>query len=142
MIQILPCFIHFIIYLNKRVYRVFIISYISTMPLIIYVFFEKFLNFEFLLEFEIFLKIFEILWNWKILKFCAMFYTLYHIFKQESIQGRGMIKGRHLALYQISKTTVFTRDGNEYTVGVLDQTSDYRIPKSVFGYSENFFLWK
>jgi hypothetical protein len=98
--------------------------------------------FEFLLEFEIFLKIFEILWNWKILKFCAMFYTLYHIFKQESIQGRGMIKGRHLALYQISKTTVFTRDGNEYPVGVLDQTSDYRIPKSVFGYSENFFLWK
>ena len=32
----------------------------------------------------------------------AMFYTLYHIFKQESIQGR------HLALYQIFKTTVFT----------------------------------
>ena len=31
----------------------------------------------------------------------AMFYTLYHIFKQESIQGRG-------ALYQIFKTTVFT----------------------------------
>ena len=41
----------------------------------------------------------------------AMLYTLYHIFKQESIQGRGtikgrgmikgmgMIKGRHLALY-------------------------------------------
>jgi hypothetical protein len=39
----------------------------------------------------------------------AMYYTLYHIFKQESIQGRGvikgrgmirgMIKGRHLALY-------------------------------------------
>jgi len=44
----------------------------------------------------------------------AMFYTLYHIFKQESIQdrgtikGRGMIKGRHLTLYQIFKTTVFT----------------------------------
>jgi hypothetical protein len=56
----------------------------------------------------------------------TMFYTLYHIFKQESIQGRGMIKGRgmvkgrdmikgrgmikgrHLALYQIFKTTVFT----------------------------------
>ena len=44
----------------------------------------------------------------------AMFYTLYHIFKQESIQGRGTIKGRgmikcrHLALYQIFKTTVFT----------------------------------
>ena len=38
----------------------------------------------------------------------AMFYTLYHIFKQESIQGRGMIKGRHLAPYQIFKTTVFT----------------------------------
>ena len=43
-----------------------------------------------------------------------MFYTLYHIFKQERIQGRGtikgrgMIKGRHLALYQIFKTTVFT----------------------------------
>ena len=46
------------------------------------------------------------------LKFVAMFYTLYHIFKQESIhgrgtiKGRGMIKGRHLALYQIFKTTV------------------------------------
>ena len=50
----------------------------------------------------------------------AMFYTLYHIFKQESIQDRGtikgrgmikgrdMIKGRHLTLYQIFKTTVFT----------------------------------
>ena len=44
----------------------------------------------------------------------AMFFTLYHIFKQESIQrsgtikGWGMIKGRHLALYQIFKTTVFT----------------------------------
>jgi hypothetical protein len=45
----------------------------------------------------------------------AMLYTLYyHIFKQESIQGRGTIKGRgmikdrHLALYQIFKTTVFT----------------------------------
>ena len=43
-----------------------------------------------------------------------MFYTLYHIFKQESIQGRGtikgrgIIKGRHLGLYQIFKTTVFT----------------------------------
>ena len=38
----------------------------------------------------------------------AMFNTIYHIFKQESIQGRDMIKGRHLALYQIFKTTVFT----------------------------------
>ena len=44
----------------------------------------------------------------------AMFYTLYHIFKQESIHGRGkikgrvMIKGRHLPLYQLFKTTVFT----------------------------------
>jgi hypothetical protein len=44
----------------------------------------------------------------------TMFYTLYYIFKQESIQGRGtikgrgMIKGRHLALYQIFKATVFT----------------------------------
>jgi hypothetical protein len=43
----------------------------------------------------------------------AMFYTLYHIFKQESKQGRGtikgkdMIKGRHLTLYQIFKATVF-----------------------------------
>jgi hypothetical protein len=42
------------------------------------------------------------------------FDTLYHIFKQESIQGRGtikgrgMMKGRHLALYQIFKATVFT----------------------------------
>jgi hypothetical protein len=39
----------------------------------------------------------------------AMFFTLYHIFKQESIQGRGtikgrgMIKGRHLALFKYSK---------------------------------------
>jgi hypothetical protein len=64
----------------------------------------------------------------------VMFYALYHIFKQESIQGRGMIKGRgmiqgrgmikgrgilkgrgmikgrHLALYQIFKTTVFTSE--------------------------------
>ena len=50
----------------------------------------------------------------------TMFYTLYHIFKQESIQsrgmikgrgmvkGRGMIKGRHLTLFEIFKTTVFT----------------------------------
>ena len=44
----------------------------------------------------------------------AMFYTLYHIFKQESIQGRGtingrgMIRGRHLTLYKIFQTTVFT----------------------------------
>jgi hypothetical protein len=29
MIWIVPCFIHFIIYLNRRVYRVFIISYFS-----------------------------------------------------------------------------------------------------------------
>jgi hypothetical protein len=39
----------------------------------------------------------------------AMFFKLYHIFKQESIQGRGtikgrgMIKGRHLALFKYSK---------------------------------------
>ena len=44
----------------------------------------------------------------------AMFYTFYHILKQESIQrrdtikGRGMIKGRHLIFNQIFKTTVFT----------------------------------
>jgi hypothetical protein len=44
--------------------------------------------------------------NLEILNFFAMFYTLYHIFKQD--RGRGMIKGRHLALYQIFKTTVFT----------------------------------
>jgi hypothetical protein len=36
---------------------------------------------------------------------------------------------------------ITTRDGNEYPVNrVLARTSDYRIPKSVFGYSENFFL--
>jgi hypothetical protein len=35
------------------------------------------------------------------------------------------------------------RDGNKYPVNqVLARTSDYRIPKSVFGYSENFFLMK
>ena len=50
-----------------------------------------------------------------------MFDTLNHIFKQESIQGRGtikgrgMIKGRHLALYQIFKTTVYT---TKYRVGL------------------------
>jgi len=47
----------------------------------------------------------------------VMFYTLYHIFKRGvyrvgvrrgMIKGRCMIKGRHLALYQIFKTTVFT----------------------------------
>jgi hypothetical protein len=38
---------------------------------------------------------------------------------------------------------IYTRDGNQYPVNrVLARTSDYRIPKSVFGYSENFFLWK
>jgi hypothetical protein len=36
---------------------------------------------------------------------------------------------------------IYTRDGNQYPVNrVLARTSDYRIPKSVFGYSENFFL--
>ena len=94
MIRILPCFIYFIIYLNRKVYRVFIISYISTMPLIIHVFYEIF---EFLGEFEFFC-LFVFFLNFmkflKILKFVTMFYTLYHIFKQESIQGRGMIKGR------------------------------------------------
>ena len=66
------------------------------------------------------MKILIFLGNLKFLKLFIMFYTLYHIFKQESIQGRGtikgrgmikgrdMIKGRHLALYQIFKTTVFT----------------------------------
>ena len=34
-----------------------------------------------------------------------------------------------------------TRDGNEYPVNrVFARTSDYLIPKSVFGYSENFSL--
>ena len=106
MIRILPFFIHFIIYLNRRVYRVFTISYISTMPLIIHLFYE---NFEFFLKifkfFEFlniflimkmdenldFLGEFEILWNWKILKFyetgkfwnfenfCHVLYTLSYI---------------------------------------------------------------
>ena len=106
LIRILPCFIHFIIYLNRRVYRVFTISYISTMPLIIHLFYE---NFEFFLKifkfFEFlniflimkmdenldFLGEFEILWNWKILKFyetgkfwnfenfCHVLYTLSYI---------------------------------------------------------------
>jgi hypothetical protein len=60
-----------------------------------------------------------------------MFYTLYHIFKQESIQGRGTIKGRgmiksrgmimgrHLALYQIFKTTVFT---TKYMIKIIITT--------------------
>jgi hypothetical protein len=69
MIRILPCFIHFNIYLNRRVYRVFIISYISTMPLIIHIFFIflNVFNFENLWKFWIWN--FEILWNWKIWKF-------------------------------------------------------------------------
>jgi hypothetical protein len=54
------------------------------------------------------LKFYGSLENLEILEFVAMFYTLYHIFKQESIQGSSMINGRHLALYQIFKTTVFT----------------------------------
>jgi hypothetical protein len=50
-------------------------------------------------KFWIFWGIWNFFWNYflkflKILKFVTMFYTLYHIFKQESIQGRGMIKGR------------------------------------------------
>ena len=61
-----------------------------------------------------------------------MFYTLNHIFKQESIQGkgtikgRGMIKGRHLALYQIFKTTVFTTKymiDNNNNIGLLHEYS-------------------
>ena len=39
--------------------------------------------------------------------------------------------------------SIYSSDGNEYPVNrVLARTSDYRIPKSVFGYSENIFLWK
>ena len=73
MIRILQCFIHFIIYLNRRVYRVFIISYISTMPLIIHVFYENVeIFFENFGKFEIF-KILIFFFNftkfWKILKF-------------------------------------------------------------------------
>ena len=42
--------------------------------------------------------------------------------------------------YTISKY-IINRDGNGYLVNrVLARTSDYRIPKSVFGYSENFLL--
>ena len=37
----------------------------------------------------------------------AMFYTLYHIFKQESIQGRGTIKDR--GMIKCRHTTVFTK---------------------------------
>jgi hypothetical protein len=102
MIRILPCFIHFIIYLKRRVYRVFIISYISTMPLIIHVFYENFefflknlkffdflnifFNFENWWKFWIFfgnLKFFKFgiffLENFEILKLFAMFYTLSYI---------------------------------------------------------------
>ena len=95
-----------IIYLNRRVYRVFIISYIiSTMPLIIHVFYENFeffeilnifFNFENLWKFWIFLGYFvnfgkilkyeilkkklenlEILWNFEIC--CHVLYTLSYI---------------------------------------------------------------
>jgi hypothetical protein len=64
----------------------------------------------------------------------TMFYTLYHISKQESIQGRGtikgrgmimgrgMIKGRHLALYQIFKTTVFT---TKYMINNYNNTATH-----------------
>jgi hypothetical protein len=54
----------------------------------------------------------------------AMFYTLNHIFKQESIQGRGtikgrgMIKGRHLSMGHFSivfaKTKIFYGPFNLY----------------------------
>ena len=65
---------------------------------------------------------------WAQLLLGVMFYTLYHIFKKESIHGRGtikgrgmikdrgMIKGRHLALYQIFKTTVFT---TKYMINII-----------------------
>ena len=57
----------------------------------------------------------------------AMFYTLYHIFKQESIQGRGTIKGRHLALYRIFKTTgtVFT---TKYVINIYMYISSQNDP--------------
>ena len=46
-----------------------------------------------------------------------------------------------LCSYSLMLCVIITRDGNEYPVNrVLARTSDYRIPKSVFGYSENFFL--
>jgi hypothetical protein len=39
--------------------------------------------------------------------------------------------------------SIYNRDGNEYPVNrVLARMSDYRIPKSVFGYSENVFFMK
>jgi hypothetical protein len=63
----------------------------------------------------------------------AMFYTLYHIFKQESIQGRGTIKGRHLALYQIFKTTgtVFT---TKYVINIYisSQNDPFYTKQSFF----------
>ena len=47
----------------------------------------------------------------------------------------------NLFIILISFTYLEIRDGNEYPVNrVLARTSDYRIPKSVFGYSENFSL--
>jgi hypothetical protein len=47
-----------------------------------------------------------------------------------------------LLAFQLSSSHKI-RDGNEYPVNrVLARTFDYRIPKSVFGYSENFFFMK
>ena len=46
-----------------------------------------------------------------------------------------------VALNTIKQTNLNSRDGNKYPVNrVLARTADYRIPKSVFGYSENFFM--
>ena len=76
----------------------------------------------------------------------AMFYTLYHIFKQESIQGRGTMKGSHLALYQIFKTTgtVFT---TKYVINIYISSQNdpfYTKQSGFFKYHLRFvyLYWK
>ena len=54
-----------------------------------------------------------------------------HIYLDNEVKHWNSVKC-YLFLYKF-------RDGNEYN-RVLARTSDYRIPKSVFGYSEFFFF--
>jgi hypothetical protein len=45
--------------------------------------------------------------------------------------------------HALSFQYIYNKDGNDYPVNrVFARTSDYLIPKSVFGYSENFSLWR
>ena len=79
---------------------------------------------------------------------CYIHSILTSLPKSENSEYREEANYRTIWIYRNLDTRyvfeyVYIRDGNEYPVNrVLARTSDYRISKSVFGYSENFFLWK